>query len=77
MHFSASDAAECGLPGRRDRIIDAHVRDNMRAELKEIQNGTLSQEWIAENDEGRPRFVPWGRPRRTGLSREPAGICGQ
>ena len=58
MHFSVSDTAEYGSLSRRDRIIDEHVRENMRAVLKEIQDGTFAREWIAENDEGRPRFVP-------------------
>ena len=43
---------------RGPRVIDEHVRENMRAILKEIQDGTFAREWIAENDEGRPRFVP-------------------
>jgi ketol-acid reductoisomerase len=58
MHFSVSDTAEYGSLSRRDRIIDEHVRENMREILKEIQDGTFAREWIAENDEGRPRFVP-------------------
>ena len=58
MHFSVSDTAEYGSLSRRDRIIDEHVRENMRTVLKEIQDGTFAREWIAENDEGRPRFVP-------------------
>ncbi len=58
MHFSVSDTAEYGSLSRRDRIIDEHVRENMRTVLKEIQDGTFAREWIAENDEGRPRFIP-------------------
>ena len=57
MHFSVSDTAEYGSLSRRDRIIDEHVRENMRTVLKEIQDGTFAREWIAENDEGRPRFT--------------------
>ncbi len=58
MHFSVSDTAEYGSLSRRSRIIDEHVRENMRTVLKEIQDGTFAREWIAENDEGRPRFIP-------------------
>ena len=58
MHFSVSDTAEYGSLSRRSRIIDDHVRENMRAVLREIQDGTFAREWIAENDEGRPRFAP-------------------
>ena len=25
---------------------------------KEIQDGAFAREWTAENDEGRPRFIP-------------------
>ena len=28
----------------------------MRRVLSEIKDGTFAREWIAENDEGRPRF---------------------
>ena len=58
MHFSVSDTAEYGSLSRRDRIIDEHVRENMRAVLQEIQDGTFAREWITENHEGRPRFGP-------------------
>ena len=58
MHFSVSDTAEYGSLSRRNRIIDEHVRENMRTVLREIQDGTFAREWISENDEGRPRFNP-------------------
>ena len=56
MRFSVSDTAEYGDYSRGPRIIDQHVKDNMRKVLDEIQDGTFAREWIAENDEGRPRF---------------------
>ena len=65
MHYSVSDTAEYGSLSRRDRIIDEHVRENMRAVLKEIQDGTFAREWIAENDEGRPRFTPMREAAQT------------
>ena len=58
MRYSVSDTAEYGDLTRGPRVIDEHVRENMRAILKEIQDGTFAKEWIAENDEGRPRFNP-------------------
>ncbi len=58
MRYSVSDTAEYGDLTRGPRVIDEHVRENMRAILKEIQDGTFAREWIAENDEGRPRFTP-------------------
>ena len=65
MHFSVSDTAEYGSLSRRDRIIDEHVRENMRVVLKEIQDGTFAREWISENDEGRPRFNPMRQAAQT------------
>ena len=58
MRFSVSDTAEYGDLTRGPRVIDEHVRENMRGILKEIQDGTFAREWIAENDEGRKRFTP-------------------
>jgi ketol-acid reductoisomerase len=58
MRFSVSDTAEYGDLTRGPRVIDEHVRDNMRKVLADIQDGTFAREWIAENDEGRPRFNP-------------------
>ena len=65
MHFSVSDTAEYGSLSRRDRIIDEHVRENMRVVLREIQDGTFAREWISENDEGRPRFNPMRQAAQT------------
>jgi len=56
MRYSVSDTAEYGDYSRGPRVVDAHVKDNMRKVLDEIQDGTFAREWIAENDEGRPRF---------------------
>ncbi len=56
MRFSVSDTAQYGDYSRGPRVIDQHVKDNMRKVLDEIQDGTFAREWIAENDEGRPRF---------------------
>ncbi|MBI2873245.1 MAG: ketol-acid reductoisomerase [Chloroflexi bacterium] len=56
MRYSVSDTAEYGDYTRGPRVIDEHVRENMRQVLKAIQDGSFAKEWIAENDEGRPRF---------------------
>ena len=56
MRYSVSDTAEYGDYARGPRVIDDHVRQNMKQVLKEIQDGSFAREWIAENDEGRPRF---------------------
>ena len=57
MRYSVSDTAEYGDLTRGSRVIDQHVKDNMRQILKEVQDGSFAKEWIAENDEGRKRFT--------------------
>lgn len=56
MRYSVSDTAEYGDYTRGPRIIDDHVKANMRKVLDAIQDGSFAKEWITENDEGRPRF---------------------
>ena len=56
MRFSVSDTAEYGDYVSGPRIIDSHVRETMQAVLRDIQDGTFANRWIAENDAGRPEF---------------------
>ena len=56
MRYSVSDTAEYGDYSRGPRVIDDKVKENMKLILEDIQNGSFAREWIAENDEGRPRF---------------------
>ena len=56
MRYSVSDTAEYGDYTRGPVIIDESVKENMRKILVDIQDGSFAREWIAENDEGRPRF---------------------
>ena len=56
MRYSVSDTAEFGDYSRGPRVVDDHVKENMKLILEEIQNGSFAREWISENDEGRPRF---------------------
>ncbi|MDP3768093.1 MAG: ketol-acid reductoisomerase, partial [Dehalococcoidia bacterium] len=57
MRYTISDTAEYGDYTRGPRIIDGHVRENMRRTLREIQDGTFAREWILENQAGRPSFL--------------------
>ena len=57
MRYSVSDTAEYGDLTRGPNVIDAHVKENMRRVLKDVQDGKFAREWIAENDEGRHRFT--------------------
>src|SRR5712692_9794003 len=56
MRYSISDTAEFGDYVSGPRIIDQHVRDEMRRVLQEIQNGSFASRWILENQAGRPSF---------------------
>ena len=56
MMYSVSDTAEYGDYSRGPVVIDDQVKKNMKKVLETIQDGTFAREWIAENDEGRPRF---------------------
>jgi ketol-acid reductoisomerase len=38
------------------RVIDAHVKENMRAVLRDIQDGTFAQRFINDQDAGAPEF---------------------
>ena len=54
MHYSISDTAEYGSHMVGPKVVDEHVRENMRAVLKAIQDGTFAREWVAEMDRGQP-----------------------
>jgi ketol-acid reductoisomerase len=56
MHEFVSETAKFGDLTRGPRIIDKHVKDNMRAVLKEVRDGTFAREWIAENKAGLPKY---------------------
>ena len=57
MRYSVSDTAEYGDYSRGPVVIDQHVKDNMKRVLEAVQDGSFAREWIAENDEGRHRFM--------------------
>jgi ketol-acid reductoisomerase len=56
MRYSISDTAEYGDLSRGDRIVDDHVRAEMKQILGEIQDGSFAAEWIAESQGGRKEF---------------------
>jgi ketol-acid reductoisomerase len=57
MRFSVSDTAEYGDMTRGPRLIDDHVRAEMKEILAEIRDGRFAAEWVAENKAGRPRYT--------------------
>src|SRR2546430_2348064 len=56
MRYSISDTAEYGDMTRGPRIITDETRAEMRRILDDIQNGRFANEWILENQAGRPVF---------------------
>ena len=56
MHQFVSETAKYGDLTRGPRIIDAHVRENMRQVLKEVQDGTFARQWVEENKAGQPNY---------------------
>src|SRR3954451_12895302 len=56
MRYSISDTAEYGDMTRGPRIVTPTTKQEMKKVLTEIQSGKFAQEWIAENEAGRPNF---------------------
>ena len=54
MHYSISDTAEYGSHAVGPKVVDEHVRENMRDVLAAIRDGSFAREWIAEMDRGQP-----------------------
>jgi ketol-acid reductoisomerase len=57
QRWSVSDTAEYGDYVSGPRVIDPRVKDNMRAVLREIQDGTFAARFIADQDAGGPEFA--------------------
>ncbi len=56
QRWSVSDTAEYGDYVSGPRVIDPHVKDNMRAVLADIQNGAFAKRFIDDQDAGGPEF---------------------
>jgi ketol-acid reductoisomerase len=52
MHDFISETAKYGDLTRGPRIIDQHVKNNMKQVLKEVQDGTFARQWAEENKVG-------------------------
>ena len=57
MHYSISDTAEYDSIAVGPRVVDPHVKENMKKALTAIQDGSFAKEWIAEMDKGSPSLV--------------------
>src|SRR5216110_3114143 len=52
MRYSISDTAEYGDLTRGPRVVDEHVRENMKKLLADIQDGTFAREMMSEEEAG-------------------------
>ena len=57
MWYSVSNTAEQGGYQIGDRFEDL-VKEEMAGVLQRIQNGGFAKDWIAENEQGLPNFLP-------------------
>ncbi|HUN73619.1 MAG TPA: ketol-acid reductoisomerase [Steroidobacteraceae bacterium] len=56
MHRFVSETAKYGDLTRGPRVIDDHVKHEMRRILKEIQEGKFARQWIKEYATGRRKY---------------------
>ncbi|MBP2435880.1 ketol-acid reductoisomerase [Microbacterium amylolyticum] len=57
QRWSISDTAEYGDYVSGPRVIDAKVKENMKAVLADIQSGAFAERFIADQDAGAPEFT--------------------
>ena len=56
QRWSISDTAEFGDYVSGPRVIDDHVRENMKAVLADVQSGAFAKRFIDDQDAGAPEF---------------------
>jgi ketol-acid reductoisomerase len=56
QRWSVSDTAEYGDYVSGPRVIDAHVKEKMKAVLADVQSGAFAARFIADQDAGAPEF---------------------
>jgi ketol-acid reductoisomerase len=57
MHQFVSETAKYGDLTRGPRIVDDHVRAEMKKILEEIRSGQFAREWVLENQANRPVYA--------------------
>jgi ketol-acid reductoisomerase len=72
MYDHISDTAEFGAYLSGPRVVDAHVRENMRAVLRDVQNGNFAARMLAEFNGNMPVLTK-GRRAREGDAMEDIG----
>ena len=56
MYQAISNTAEYGAYRTGPRVIDAHVKEEMKRVLADVQSGKFAEDWMAENAAGQPEF---------------------
>ena len=56
QRWSVSDTAEYGDYISGPRVIDPHVKENMKKVLADVQNGSFAKRFIEDQDAGAPEF---------------------
>ena len=64
QRWSVSDTAEYGDYVSGPRVIDARVKENMKAVLADVQSGAFAQRFIDDQDAGAPEFTALRRGGR-------------
>ncbi len=72
MRYSISDTAEWGDYTAGPKVINEQSKLAMKELLRDIQDGTFAKDWIAENQNGRPRMNQY-RKDESGLLLEKVG----
>jgi ketol-acid reductoisomerase len=54
MYYSVSDTAEYGGLSKGPVVINQETKKRMQEILQAVQDGSFAQEWITENEKGRP-----------------------
>ena len=57
QRWSVSDTAEYGDYVSGPRVIDERVKENMKAVLADVQNGTFAARFMADQEAGGPEFT--------------------
>jgi len=56
MLKAVSDTAKYGGLTVGPKIIDEHVKENMRAAARRVKDGSFAREWIKEYEQGSPNL---------------------
>jgi ketol-acid reductoisomerase len=73
MHLAISNTAEWGEYVTGPRIVDAHVKDAMRAVMADVKSGKFARDWMAEHRAGAPNLAKL----RDAASRHPIEAAGR